>query len=98
MYMADCGMPTEPDGRLTSDRFVRYRTLIEPKNKPLLSELYKIHGLQVLPYDQLLWVKVKTLIKEAIDRRSQNNGMDALQIRKNGPVIPEGINVISDCE
>ena len=90
MFMADCGMTTDADGHLSKEDFVKYRVLIEPKNKPLLSELYKIKDLHVIPSEQLLWAKLKTLIKEAIDQRDQNNGMDAVQIKKGGATVPEG--------
>lgn len=75
MYMADCGMRTDDLGHIGPQEFVKYRSFIETRGKPLLPELYKIPELGILPSVQAQWSLVKVLIKEAIEHRTQNHGM-----------------------
>jgi len=64
MYLADCGVQTDPKGSVGVDEFVKYRRFIETRGKPLLPELYKIEELGILPSVQKQWTLVKILIKE----------------------------------
>jgi len=72
--MADCGIKTNVFGYVSPTEFVKYRTLIETRDKPLLPELVAM-GLSPLPMTQVLWNEVKMLIKEVIDHRYNNNGI-----------------------
>lgn len=74
MYMADCGIKTDVYGHVSPQEFVKYRALVENRNKPLLPELVTMQ-MSPLPKPQLLWSKVKLLIKEVIDHRYNNNGI-----------------------
>ena len=78
MYMADCGIQTDPHGHVSPEEFVRYRRFAETHGLPLLPELYRMErvGMQILPSAQAQWSLVKTLIKEVVAHRTQSHGMN----------------------